>query len=312
MDSIIIRPFERSDREQVTALVNAHARAVIPGVTVSVNAVLGQLEPDRAEFIVDPWVEQRALLVAELRKRVIGAAQVQMYSSAPSVGEHYRGTGEIRWLIFWPLGPSDPPNPHWPDPSPAGRELLTACCAQLTNWGASRVDADGALPVPGVYGVPAQWPHVREAYEQGGFQHEGTIETLHMAPLSDLASLDTPAPAGMSLMRSVGINGTRLAAHENSEVAGYIEVELLDDPRRSPDHVLWADIGNLEVVDSYRGRGIDQWLIVEAAKWLRLSGATHLLTYAWPEEEEWIGLLTQLGFSELTRTQRGWTRVTNG
>ena len=37
MSSIHIRPFVRSDREQLTALVNAHIAAVIPGITVSVQ-----------------------------------------------------------------------------------------------------------------------------------------------------------------------------------------------------------------------------------------------------------------------------------
>jgi len=38
----VIRLFSRSDREQLTALVNAHVAAVIPGVTVSVNGLLNQ------------------------------------------------------------------------------------------------------------------------------------------------------------------------------------------------------------------------------------------------------------------------------
>jgi hypothetical protein len=37
MTSIEVRPFRRGDREQPTALVNAHAAAVIPGVWVSVG-----------------------------------------------------------------------------------------------------------------------------------------------------------------------------------------------------------------------------------------------------------------------------------
>jgi hypothetical protein len=44
MPPIEIRPFRRSDRDQVTALVNAHIEAVLPGVSVSANAVLSKLE----------------------------------------------------------------------------------------------------------------------------------------------------------------------------------------------------------------------------------------------------------------------------
>jgi hypothetical protein len=42
--SIELRPFHRGDREQVAALVNAHLEAMLPGVSVSVNAVMSQLE----------------------------------------------------------------------------------------------------------------------------------------------------------------------------------------------------------------------------------------------------------------------------
>jgi len=40
MSSVEVRPFRRSDREQLTALVNAHVQAVVPGVSVSVNTVM--------------------------------------------------------------------------------------------------------------------------------------------------------------------------------------------------------------------------------------------------------------------------------
>ncbi len=44
MPVIEVRPFRRSDREQLTDLVNAHAGAVIPRMSVSVSTVLAQLE----------------------------------------------------------------------------------------------------------------------------------------------------------------------------------------------------------------------------------------------------------------------------
>ena len=37
MSSIHARPFRRSDRDQLTQLVNAHAEAVVPGMSASVN-----------------------------------------------------------------------------------------------------------------------------------------------------------------------------------------------------------------------------------------------------------------------------------
>lgn len=55
MSQIRVRPFRRSDRHQLTDLVNAHAAAVVPGLGVSVSAMLSQLEREPGEFIVDPW-----------------------------------------------------------------------------------------------------------------------------------------------------------------------------------------------------------------------------------------------------------------
>lgn len=36
----VVRRFERRDRDQLTALINLHVAAVIPGVVLSVNTVL--------------------------------------------------------------------------------------------------------------------------------------------------------------------------------------------------------------------------------------------------------------------------------
>jgi hypothetical protein len=41
MSAIQVRSFRRADRDQLTRLVNAHAEAVVPGMSASVNAVLG-------------------------------------------------------------------------------------------------------------------------------------------------------------------------------------------------------------------------------------------------------------------------------
>ena len=44
MSAVQVRPFHRGDRDQLTRLINAHAEAVVPGMSASVNAVLGSLE----------------------------------------------------------------------------------------------------------------------------------------------------------------------------------------------------------------------------------------------------------------------------
>ena len=91
-----VRPFRRSDREQLTALVNAHVAAVIPGVTVSVNALLNQLEREPGEAIVDPWVIERRTLAAVERDAIVGGAHLLRYGDDERVSESYRNLAEIR------------------------------------------------------------------------------------------------------------------------------------------------------------------------------------------------------------------------
>ena len=109
MTSIQVRPFNRRDRQQLTDLVNAHAAAVVPGMGVSVSTVLSELERQAGEFIVDPWVRERATLVAEQRDRVAAAAHLLRYYEDERAGQSYRGSGEIRWLLFWPEAPASNP-----------------------------------------------------------------------------------------------------------------------------------------------------------------------------------------------------------
>ncbi len=308
MSSIEVRPFRRSDRDQLTDLVNAHAEAVVPGMSVSVNAVLRQLERDPGEFIVDPWVSERATLVAEQGHRITAAAHLLRYFADERAGESYRGSGEIRWLVFWPLAPAG--NPYWPDPRLGADELIAACVRLLDGWGVAWQGADGALPADGVYGVPEQWPHIRALYQRAGFTHTGDTEIVYLARIEDLRRAAEPV-AGLALRRSVGINGTRLSAVLGTDVIGYIEVETLAAGERLPRHGGWADIGNLRVTEGYRRRGVATWLLGQAAEWLDLGQVARLLAYASFEDSGDAGhraFLAAAGFRELTRTQRGWTR----
>ena len=301
MSEVQVRPFRRADREQLTALVNAHIQAVVPGVSVSVNTVMSQLERDPGEFIVDPWVAERATLVAEQRRRVVAAAHLLRYGSGEDVGQAYRGTAEINWLLYWPEAN------HWPDSAEAAGSLMDACLDRLRSWEVEHWHADGALPAPGVYGVPQQWPHVRALYERAGFAHDGHVEVVLLARVDELPRPAAPPLEGLRLERSVGESGTRLSGLVGDELIGFVEVETnLAEGGRLAHLGGWADVGNLHVVEAYRRRGIATWLVGQAADWLRLAWAERLLEYAWPEEQDLLGLLGRLGFRELTRTARGW------
>ena len=313
MPHIAIRPFRRGDREQLTNLVNAHAAAVVPGISVSVAALLSDLERQPDEFITDPWVSERVTLVAEQDSRVVAAAHLLRFFADERAGEDVRGTGEIRWLVFWPEAPRA--NPYWLDATQAAEMLIAACIRQLEQWDVISQDAGGKLPVPGVYGVPEQWPHIRALYKRAGFMHKGRTEVVHLARVEDLPRRASPPVTGLSVRRAVGMNGTRLSADLRGQIIGYIEVDTLQEWQRVSRLSGWADIGNLGVSEKYRRRGIATWLLGQAAGWLQLGHVDRILDYTSlddpdePDETGYRAFLAASGFTELTRTQRVWTRA---
>jgi GNAT superfamily N-acetyltransferase len=319
MSSVRVRPFHRRDRDQLTSLVNAHAAAVVPGQGVSVAAMLSHLEREPGEFIVDPWVAERATLVAEQNNRVAAAAHLLRYGDGENVSDAYRGGGEIRWLLFWPEGPVSS-NPWWTAGTQAASELIGACLAQLDRWNVTSQTAGGELPVPGVYGVPEQWPHISALYEGAGFVHDGHTEVVYLARVADLPRLASPALGGLELRRTVGLNGTRLSAVLDGEIIGYIEVEIRAEGERLARQAGWADVGNLRVGERFRRRKVATWLLGQAAEWLELAHVDRLLDYSYLDGADATGqtyhdyraFLEALPFTVLTRTRRGWTRPIEG
>ncbi len=172
MSAIEVRPFRRSDRDQLTQLVNAHAAAVVPGMSASVSTVLSALEGQPGEFIDDPWVSERVTLVACQQGRIAAAAHLLRYFPDERAGGPARDVGEIHWLLFWPEAPAG--NPCWPDAAEAAAALMAACVRRLEDWGVTRQQAGGQLPVRGVYGVPEQWPHISALYQRAGSLTPGT------------------------------------------------------------------------------------------------------------------------------------------
>lgn len=301
--SVEVRPFRRSDREQLTALVNAHVAAVVPGGSVSVSRVLSHLEREAGEFVVDPWVDERATLVAAQRGRLVAAAHLLRYATDGRVADSYRGAAELRWFLFWPAAP------FWPDSVEAADTLLAACVARLDRWHARVQYAEGTLPHPGVYGVPEQWPHVRAAYRRGGFVVGDRVERVYLADVAELHPGGASPRDGLRVVRELGVNGTRLTALAGAEAVGFVEVEILDDGERHGREGRLADVGNLEVVPGWRRQGVGRWLVAQAAEWLRLGRVDRLLAYAGPEEGATaVSFLEAVGFRLLTRTERAWQR----
>src|SRR5262249_55441855 len=128
--SVEIRPSRRDDREQLTGLVNAHVRAVVPAIALSVNTVMSQLEREPGEPIVDPCVRQRLTLVAIEHDAVVAGAHLLRYRAADDVGDSYRDAGESRRLVPQPAALGAGPAPpaavgfsavgRWPANTPMG------------------------------------------------------------------------------------------------------------------------------------------------------------------------------------------------
>ena len=304
MADVQVRPFRRADRDQVTALVNAHVGAVVPGLSVSVQGLLSSFEREPGEFVVDPWVVERVTLVAEQRDRITAAAHLLRYGRGQQVREGYRNAGEIRWLLCWPDAS------YWPDATTAGEALGAACLAQLEAWHVDSCYADGTLPAPGVFGVAEQWPHVRGIYQRLGFHTATRTELVFLARVDDLPRPGTVALPGLAPVRTLGVNGTRISATCAGAVLGYLELDSnLDPAARTSRRGGWADVGNLHVDPSHRRQGLGTWLLGQGREWLELAGVRRLLDYAGEDEEEYAAFLQATGFSLLTRTARGLVRT---
>ena len=306
MPPIEIRPFHRRDRDQLTYLINAHIDAVVPGISFSPNTVLGQLEREPGEYVVDPWVCERHTLVAVHRDRVAGAAHLLRYADAERVSAGMRGLGELRWCVFWP-------GQH-----PRGRAemievadaLVAAALAHLR--GCARIAADGALPAPGVYGIPDRWPHVAATLERAGFVVGEREEAVLAARIDDLPEPGPPPLPGLSRHVALGGHATRFSALLDGEVVGMYEVHA--DLTAGGTHSRlagWADAWECWVRPDLRRRGIATWLLGHAADRLRFADVRRLLecaiTMPAGEDEGSLAFLLARGFRELTRTRRDWT-----
>ncbi|HZQ66201.1 MAG TPA: GNAT family N-acetyltransferase [Gaiellaceae bacterium] len=299
MPPIEIRPFRRDDRDQLTGLVNAHVAAVIPGITVSVNAVLSQLEREPGEAVTDPWVIERKTLVAIENQSLAAAAHLHRYGDTENIGPDYRDAGSIHWLLFG--------RAH----DDAADALMSECLAVMDGWKVRIQYAGGELPSVATYGVPSCWPHIRDLFVRSGFVNPARPTPYEIILAIEVARLPTttvPPIDGLEVERMLGSSGTRFQAVLAGESVGIIEVELRSVSDIRSRQFGWADIGNLWVHEDHRRQGIGSWLLGIAADWLRLGGVERLLTYNLPSETNELAFVTHHGFRELVRTERGWTR----
>ena len=294
---VVVRRFQRRDRDQLTELINLHVAAVIPGVVLSVNTVLSQLEREPGESIVDPWVAERCCLVAEFEHRIVAAALLHRFRTDDDVSDGYRGAGDVRWLVCHP------------DLIAAGHALLAGATEQMRRWGVTAVGVDCALPAPGCYGIADTMPHLRALLSEAGFGEPTRRELVLAASCADLVSADIDAA---STIRTVGTLGTRFTLLADEDVRGYIEVcppstELARSYLTAP----WADVGNLILTDGVDPAGVIPALLSVAARWLLLGGVTRLIDYraADVDPPEYLTALHRAGFHTLVSNERGFRRL---
>ena len=293
-----VRPFARHDRDGLAQLVNVHVAAAMPGGAIPTARLLGHLERDTDEYVVDPWVIGRHTLVAIDRDRVVAAAHLLRYGRGEHVGDDYDDAGEIAWVICWP------------DQVDTGRALIDAALDRLRAWGCRVWYAAGNLPCPGVYGVPDAWPHVGELLDEAGFA-PSRVEVIFAGELAGVSQPgDRPNP-DVSIRRRVGALGTRFDAEVGGTTVGSFEVDTsLSKGGAQRSMETWADVADHWVSESHRGQGIGSWLFRHGCAWLRLGGTERLLAYADGDEAAAAArYVERLGLVEIGRSQRGWSRL---
>ena len=295
-----IRPFARHDRDQLTDLVNAHIKAIIPGCSIPVATLLSQMERDPGEYIVDPWVIERETWVAIEADRLVAAVHLHRYGSDLSVGASLRDSAAVTWLVCWPANLD------------AGRELMRVAIERLDGWAPTSTHLEISLPAPLAYGIHDAWPHLATLARDAGFSDaDGHTEIQFVIDL-DRIGLPAEAPIrGLTVRRRLHVFGAAFAAMLDGGEIGLLEVD--DDFTRHGSMLRndgWADISNLHVDEDFRRRGIATWLLGHAAAWLTMGGARNLISYLSDDEVEsplhaWN---VANGFTELNRTRRGWAR----
>lgn len=299
MPDPVVRPFRRPDRDQLTTLVNAHISTVVPGWAVSTAVLLAQIERDPGQYVTDPWVDDRATLVAEVAGRLVAAAHLRRYRRDPDVAPDWRGAGEIAWLVCWPAHPD------------AGDALAAACVRSLDAWAVRRCFADGDLPTPATYGIPDAWPHVARVLASAGFDAGTAREEIQLA--GGLVDVPEPGPAplpGLTVRRVVGTFGARFDAVLDGEVVGFAEAQ--DDHTRGGSLSRldgWADLAELHVAEHVRGQGIGTWLVQHLVGWLRLGGTSRFLVALGGEDAELEPWFARFGWRRTGRVRRCWERL---
>ncbi len=286
---------------QVQALVNAHLGAVVPGWALPAAFIAERLRSDPGQFVIGPWVVERASFCGVDGGRVTAVAHVLRYGDGPEVGPYYRGAADIAWFLAWP------------EAREAGRLVLAACQGQMASWRATVAYAwDTGLPVPVCVGVPDAWPHVAEALREAGYApNPERDEVVFGGTLEQVPSPGGPPVAGVELRRVAKDTATAFIASLDGAQIGYCGcVPDLALGGELPALAGWGELSDVLVEGDYRNRGIGGWLVRHAVVWLRLAGCDRIvLSVAAGDEAAGAGrFYRRFGWDALVRQEGGWAR----
>ena len=264
-----VHRFEPAYLPGLRALIDNHLSTVVPGWAMTDGAVAAHLNRHPGEPVTDPWVTKRATLLVSEGWAVLAAAHLLRYGDGNEVGEHFRGAGEIGWLLSVP-GRTEP-----------AAAVLSEARKRLGLWGVRREEVcSGGLPVPAFGGVPDRWPHVADALRAAGYEAgPGRREALYGGRLAGVAEPGDPPSPGLGVLRGVGKFGVRFSAvADDGEEIGHLECTPdLTAGGSMPALGGWAELAELWVREGSRDGGVGSWLVGHAARWLLLAGCDRVV-----------------------------------
>ncbi len=294
---IEILPYEHNFLEQVSVLVNYHIGAVIPGWALPAARIEAGMHRNPGEYVIDPWVVERKTLCALESQRVVGVAHLLRYGTGDEVGEHYRGVGDISWLLAWP------------EHAEAALALLNACQEQMTDWNTPHVFAwNNGLPMPLYADISDAWPHILHLFRGAGFQ-PSRKEALFGGRLRD-TGVDAPPITGLICKRGIRSDrGIGFSAQLNGQEIGWCEcLADLTEGGDLPAMRGWAELTELYVHEEWRNQFVGTWLVRHAVDWLRMAGCDRIaLCVDAADEARGAGRFYQsFGWDVFTRLEVGW------
>jgi GNAT superfamily N-acetyltransferase len=300
----IIEPFQQEHLDQVQGLINAHLSTLAPGWSLPQSFIADRLHRNPGEFIVDPWVRERLTLCALVKQRVVAVAHLHRFGAGPEIGPFYQGAGDLAWFLCWP------------DAQEAAIALLASVRHRFASWGVTREYAwDAGLPIGPFVGIPDVWPHIARVLERTGYVPRAGVEgeeIIYGGPIDAVPEPSSlPLPA-LKMQRLVGrFSGTHFVALIDDQIVGWCDfVTDLTVGGSLPALRGWGELAEIEVVESWRNRGIGTWLVQQAVVWHRLGGGERVLL-ATTAENEAAGstrFYQRFGWKQLARQRKGWAQ----